>query len=98
MDRRGRFVGMVVFALGIAILIFVFIIAYVMFESPVSYLLPTANGKAPSAIDLGTAVAWMAVRIGLLFTMTIAGSLIASKGIQLYLGSRTVDSKQSRSS
>ncbi|MCL6628336.1 MAG: hypothetical protein K6U00_01890 [Armatimonadetes bacterium] len=93
MDRRGRFVGMVVFALGIAVLIFVFIIAYTMFKSPVSHLLPTAGGKAPSAMDLGTAVAWVAVRIGLLFIMTLAGSLIASKGIQLYLGSGTADSR-----
>jgi hypothetical protein len=85
MDRGGRAIGMVIFILGIVILLFVFAMAYAMFTAPASQVF----GATPNATatGLGSALALMLIRIGLLFIMTLAGSLIAARGIHLYLGS-----------
>lgn len=80
-DRKGQIIGMVVFVLGIVILLFVFGVAYGMFSSS------GARPVVPSA-GLERAVLLVLVRVTLLFVMTLAGSLIASRGIELYLGSR----------
>ncbi|HUV03801.1 MAG TPA: hypothetical protein VMX94_01695 [Armatimonadota bacterium] len=89
MDKRARVVGMAVFALGVVVLLFVFGVAYTMFTSPADELLSPRGGQSPSltGAGLGNALAAALVRLVLLFVMTLAGSLIASKGIQLYLGS-----------
>jgi len=84
MDRRGRVTGMVVFVLGIAVLLFVFGIAYSMFTSPADELLPPIGG---TAVGLGNALAIILAKTLLLFIMTLAGSWIAGRGVQLYLGS-----------
>ena len=84
MDRRGRVTGMVVFVLGIAVLLFVFGIAYSMFTSPADKLLSPGGG---TAAGLGNALAIILAKTLLLFVMTLAGSWIAGRGIQLYLGS-----------
>ena len=86
MDRGGRVVGMLVFLVGIAILLFVFAIAYKMFISPASTFL-AAGGASPNASTLGVSVIWIFVRIALLFVMVLAASSVASRGIHLYLGS-----------
>lgn len=85
MDRGGRAIGMVIFILGIVILLFVFAMAYSMFTAPATQVF----GGAPNATaaGLGTALALMLIRIGLLFIMTLAGSLIAARGMHMYLGS-----------
>jgi hypothetical protein len=77
---------MLVFLVGIAILVFVFVMAFKMFASPASAFL-AVGGSAPNASSLGTAIVWIIVRIALLFVMTLAASSIASRGIHLYLGS-----------
>ena len=89
MNKSGRVVGMAVFALGVIILLFILGVAYDMFASPASDLLPSGGGDTSplTAIELGRAVAWVLVKTVLLFVMTLAGALIASRGIQLYLGS-----------
>jgi hypothetical protein len=76
---------MAVFALGIVILVFVFAIAYGTFTSPASDVLGTGPGPL-TAPGLGGSLVMVLVRVLLLFVMTLAGSLIASRGIQLYLG------------
>lgn len=88
MDKSGRIAGMLVFALGIVIMLFVFKAAYNMFTLPAGDMLSiSAKPGLPSgAAGLGSAVAWIVVRIALLFIMTLAGSMIAGKGIHLYLG------------
>ena len=88
MDRTGRFIGMAVFLLGVVVLLVVFGMAYGMFTTPASRLF-SGNGGSSSvtAAQLGTAVAITLIRIGLLFVMTLAGSLVASRGIHMYLGS-----------
>lgn len=88
MDRGGRIIGMVFFLLGIIILIFVFAIAYGMFTAPASQVFGNPQGSAGlTATGLGAVVILIVVRIGLLFIMTLAGSLIAARGMHLYLGS-----------
>lgn len=88
MDRTGRFIGMAVFLLGVAVLLVVFGMAYGMFTAPASKLFGGNGGSSSvTAAQLGTAVALTLIRIGLLFVMTLAGSLVASRGIHLYLGS-----------
>ena len=90
MDRGSRRLGMIVFLLGIALLIAVFVMAYRVFATPISTLICGAGGSASAtASQLGTAAVATLIRIGLLFVMTLASSLIASRGIHLYLGSAT---------
>jgi hypothetical protein len=91
MDKGGRVVGMLVFALGIVVLLLVLWIAYGMFSTPASAFLHAGGaGKGSlTASGLGVTVVWIFVKIALLFVMTLAASLIASRGIQLYLGSKT---------
>ena len=82
MTRTGRIVGMAIFALGIVSLIFVFSVAYRMFTLPS----PQLFSGPLTAAGLGSATVVVFVRIALLFIMTLAGALIASRGIHLYLG------------
>lgn len=80
---------MAVFIFGIILLFFVYGMAYSMFKSPASELFAPRGESLPlTAGGLGSAVVLILVRIVLLFAMTLAGSLIAGRGIQLYLGSR----------
>lgn len=87
--KGGRIIGMVVFGLGIIAMLFVFAIAYSMFTSPASELFQANDASISpfTAVGLGGAVVLVLVRIALLFIMTLAGSLIAGRGIQLYLSS-----------
>ena len=89
MNKSGRAVGMTVFILGIILLLFVLSIAYGMFTSAASDLLPSTGGSASAltVAGLGASMALVIVKIALLFVMTLAGSLIASRGIQLFFAS-----------
>ncbi len=88
MDRGGRTIGMVIFILGIVILLFVFGIAYSMFTAPASQVFgATPNTATITALGLGSALVVMLIRIALLLVMTIAGSLVAARGMHLYLAS-----------
>lgn len=80
--RTGRLVGMSIFAMGIAALIFVFIVAYRMFTLPS----PQLFSGPLTAAGIGSATLVVFVRVALLFVMTLAAGLIASRGIHLYLG------------
>ena len=89
MNKGGRIVGMIVFVLGTVILLFVFYTAYGMFTSPPAEMF-SYTGERTSQLTvtgLGSAAVSIVVRIVLLFVMTLAGSLIAYRGIQLYLAS-----------
>lgn len=77
---------MLVFLVGIGLLCVVFALAYSLFRSPVPGLeLPVKPGTAaPPAAGIGVALSAFARQVILLGLMTIAGSLIAGKGIHLY--------------
>lgn len=91
-DLPGRLVSLLVFLLGVAMLVFVFVIAVHLFESPVPGLdLPVkAGAPALPAVNIGASLAVFARSLLLLGVMTLAGSLIASKGAHLYFGTLTL--------
>ncbi len=90
-DWIGRLIGMLVFALGVALLVVVFYIAYGLFNTPPSAALGlkfTGDPKRdPSATMIGSQFVWLLLRVAYLFIMSISGSLIANKGINLYFSS-----------
>ncbi|MCE5314340.1 MAG: hypothetical protein ABFD49_04550 [Armatimonadota bacterium] len=85
-DLVGRIVGMLVFLAGVGILVFVFVAAYQYFDSNTILLKPTTPVSATSSTTsrLGESALLLFGRIGLLVVMAIAGSQVASRGIQLY--------------
>lgn len=89
MDRTTRTIGLSVFSLGVCMLLFVFAMALWLFIGPADRLLPGSGATKiiPSLGGLGSATALMFIRIALLFIMAIAGSMVAGRGIDLYLGS-----------
>lgn len=87
-DLLGRVIGMLVFLIGVVLLLVVFYVAYTLFTAqPASALGLKFTGdpkRDPSAASIGTQFGWMLFRIASLFIMSIAGSLISQKGINLY--------------
>lgn len=84
----GRFLGIMVFLGGIVLLGVVFLNAYSWFTTPNAGLsVPTGTSSAGTTSQLGQSAIRMLVKIGLLIVMTIVGSLLAGRGIQLYLAS-----------
>ncbi len=87
-DLPGRLLALLVFLVGVGMLIFVFVTALHLFQSPVPGLEPLQKPGAPPppAANIGTALADFARRLLLLMVMTLAGSILASKGAHLYFG------------
>jgi hypothetical protein len=85
-DLTGRILAVLVFLIGIGLLCLVFYMAWSLFHSPVSGLaLPVKPGAvAPPASSIGIALTAFVQKVVLLALMTLAGSLISSKGIHLY--------------
>lgn len=85
-DLAARFIGLLVFALGIAILVFSFYAAYKLFTAPTQgiILAPAKPGGPPATSALGSSALSILVRIGSLFIMVLVGSMIASRGVQMY--------------
>lgn len=87
-DAPGRIIGMLVFLLGVGLLLVVFWTAYRLFNTPPADALGltfTGNPKSdPPLAKVGTQVAWLVLRIAYLIIMSVAGSLISNKGINLY--------------
>ncbi len=87
-DLPGRLLALLVFLAGVGMLVFVFITALHLFQSPVPGLEPlqTPGAPPPPAANIGAALADFVRRLLLLMVMTLAGSLLASKGAHLYFG------------
>lgn len=87
-DLSGRLLALLVFLVGVAMLVFVFLTAWHLFQSPVPGLEPlqTPGAPPPPAVNIGTALADFVRRLLLLMVMTLAGSILASKGAHLYFG------------
>jgi hypothetical protein len=81
-------IGMVVFLAGVGLLALVFSLAYNLFTTPPA----TALGlnftgdpkKDPTFAVIGTQFAGLLIRIGYLAVMSVVGSMVANKGINLY--------------
>ena len=69
--------------------VFVFTTAYHLFYSPLGEIKASAQGSsaAPATQQIGQSALSLLVRIALLIVMTIVGSLIAGRGIQMYFAS-----------
>jgi hypothetical protein len=76
-DWIGRILGIAVFLLGVGVLWIVFREAHQMFTAP----LPSAEKSLPKLGQIGIDVL---KKLSLLVVMTLAGSLIANKGVQMY--------------
>jgi hypothetical protein len=85
-DLVGRIIGIIIFLGGVGLLVFVFMTAYSWFASPTVGLQagPVKGAIAPAATQLGQSAMALLVRICLLIVMTIVGSLLAGRGVQLY--------------
>ena len=76
-DWIGRLLGIAVFLLGIGVLWIAFREAHQMFTTPL-----TSAEKSLS--KLGQVGIEVLKKLGLLIVMTLTGSLIANKGVQMY--------------
>jgi hypothetical protein len=87
-DLVGRVIGMLVFLLGIGLLIVVFQSAHTLFTRPPDAALGlkfTGNPKTdPPVADIGSRFGYLFFQVACLFVMSIAGSLVAQKGVNLY--------------
>lgn len=90
-DLPARVLAFAVFLLGIGLLCLVFGQAWALFHAPVPQLpLPVKPGAVPPpAANIGLALADFARKLLLLIVMTVAGSLVAGKGIQLYFSAHS---------
>ena len=90
-DWIGKIVGMLVFLMGVALLGMVFYYAFDLFKQTPSAALGlhfTGDPKKdPALATIGSQFAWLLFRVAFLFIMSIAASLIANKGINLYFAS-----------
>ena len=91
-DSFARILGVVVSLVGIAVLIVTFMQAFRLFASPGGLLIPSTSESDGGTIvpSLGVSALVLLFRIGLLFIMALIGSLVASKGIQLYFGGEPI--------
>jgi len=83
MRTRGiaaRVIGLLVFALGIAVLVFSFYTAYRMFTAAGDAV---SSGSA-SAGSLGSSALGAVIKLCALFIMVLVGSVVASRGVQMY--------------
>ena len=87
MDRSTRTIGLIVFAVGIFILLFVFAMSLWLFMGPAERIWGTSTLQL-SLGGLGSVALLMLARVALLFIMALAGSMITGRGIELYFGSR----------
>ena len=91
-DLTGRIIGAVVFLAGIAILVFVFILAYGFFTAPGGGIqIAQGPGNTSATNQLGAAATRMFFQLALMIIMAIVGSLIAARGIQFYFGTTAHD-------
>jgi len=88
----GTTAGLIVFFVGVGLLITVFMLAFRLFGDPgiltAAAAAPPAKAGAGGAPALTGALVGLVARILFLFVMVLAGSLVASKGVHLYLASR----------
>jgi hypothetical protein len=82
----ARVVGLIVFLAGVAILSLVFFRAHHLFSTPPPGFTANHAGQGLTTSGLSEAALTLVAQIGLLFIMTLVGSLMAGRGVQLYLG------------
>ena len=94
-DIFARLLGLFLCLAGVAIIAGVIYLAYAMYQDPNLARLPSgAAGQAgPSAVDVGSILVRLVFRVIMLAVMSIGGSLIANKGIHMFLASFSATSR-----
>lgn len=88
-DLFGGGLGILVFLGGIGLLVLTFSLAYGMFSVPQSQALGIEKDKAVDLAMAGGSFAGLIVRVLLLLVMGAVGSMVANRGIKLYVESRS---------
>ncbi len=97
-DVTARLLGLATFLGGIAVILIVLKLGYDLFTDPT-----LGRGVKPTGTDETTLLAIargfaaLVVRILLLFLGSVCGSLIANKGMHLYVGALAANSAEARS-
>lgn len=95
-DWLGRAFALLITALGVALMLICFYLAYRQFTTPPRELMnnPTTNQPDLGSIAIGV---WTSLRsILLLLVMVIAGGMIANRGVGLYLNVRRAEQEETR--
>ncbi len=85
-DVVATLLGIVVFAVGVAMLVFVFQTALRLFNTPLDSWFRQTTKDAPKLQDLAGVGTLVAIRVVLLAIMAVVGSLVTNRGIQMYFG------------
>ena len=88
-DLTGRVIGLLLCLAGVAIIGGVIYLAYGLYKDPNLAKLPAApQGQSGIPItDVGSVFMGLIFRVMLLAIMSVSGSLIANKGIHMFLAS-----------
>ena len=95
-DRLGRLIGLVVFFAGVGLLAWVFVRANDLFNAPPPAV-PNPPAPAPASgasttpspfVPIAASFATLLRQLLLLLLMSVAGSLMASKGVQMFFAAR----------
>jgi len=79
----GRVTGLLVFLLGVGMLVTVFWQSWMIYQDPGL----TSSAAGTGMEGLVSRLTVLVVRLAFLLAMSVAASLISSKGVQLYLAS-----------
>jgi hypothetical protein len=83
-------VGFLTFFVGVGLLLLTFKLAYDMFSVRPEVAMGTQAGTGIDVARAGESLASVLVRFGLLLIMAIVGSMIANRGIKLYVSARHI--------
>ena len=89
-DWFGMLLGFLTFVFGICLLFFTFKIAFELFSVPPDQAVGIAKDKAVDFAQAGQSLMTVFVRILLLLVMAGVGSMIANRGIKLYVSARSL--------
>lgn len=91
-DWLGATIGFVTFLGGVALLLFTFKLAYDMFSVSPEKAVGITKDNAVDIAKAGESLASIAMRILLLLVMSGVGSMVANRGIKLYVSARSLTS------
>ena len=90
-DWLGALIGFLTFVGGVALLLFTFKLAYEMFSIPPDRAIGLSKDNAVDFSKAGASLTNIAMRILLLLVMAGVGSMVANRGIRLYVSARALN-------
>jgi hypothetical protein len=96
-DWLGALVGLGTFLGGVGLLAVTFQLAYSLFSVPPESALGQPGQRTIDLAKAGDSFAGLVARILLLFVMSVVGSVVANRGIKLYVSSRHVPPRDAES-